>query len=72
MPTKGLEYWMWNAKKDMIDPYKLAINVFGPESAWIRDQCINFHFFQLFLAAFLSIILLYLSVCISTINHIKC
>lgn len=63
---------MWNAKRDMIDPYKLIINVFGPEGVQIRNQCIKFYQFRSFLAVFLSIILLYLSVYIPIIDQIKC
>lgn len=63
---------MWNTKRDMINPYELAMNVFGPESAQIRNQYIKFHRFRLFLAIFPSVTLLYSSVCISTIDCIKC
>ena len=72
MPTAGLKQWMWNAKRDMIDSYKLTINVFGREGVRIRDQCIKFHRFRSFLAAFPSITLLYSSVCMPTIDWIKC
>lgn len=72
MPAAGLKQWMWNTKRDMIDPYELTINVFGPKGVRIRDQCIKFYRFQSFLAAFPSITLLYLSVCMPTIDWIKC
>lgn len=58
-------------RRDMIDPYKLTMNVFGPEGVRIHDQCIKFHQFRLFLAMFPSIILLYSSVCMPTIDYIK-
>lgn len=70
--VRGLKQWIWNAKRDVIDPYKLAINVFGSESARIHDQCIKFHHFQLVLAAFPLVTLLYSSVCMPTIDCIKC
>lgn len=63
---------MWNAKRDMIDLYELAMNVFGPKGVWIYNQCIKFYCFQLFLAAFLSVTLLYSSVCMLTIDYIEC
>lgn len=56
----------------MINLYKLIINAFGPENVLIHDQCIIFYQFQLFLATFPSIILLYSSVFMYTIDCIKC
>ncbi len=29
----GLKQWIWDAKQDMIDPYRLVVDVFGPESS---------------------------------------
>lgn len=48
------------------------MNVFRPKSVQIRNQCIKFHHFYLFLAIFLLVTLLYSSVCMPTIDHIKC
>lgn len=72
MPIVGLKQWMWNAKRDIIDLYELTMNVFVLQSIRICHQYIKFHRFRSFLAVFPSIILLYLSVCIPTIDKIKC
>lgn len=63
---------MWNAKRDIIDPYKLAMDVFGPEGTQICDQCIKFHRFRSFLAVFLSESLSYTSASMPVIDCIKC
>lgn len=63
---------MWDAKRDMIDPYRLAGEVFGTEGTRIRHQCVRFHRFGSFMAAFPSIKLLYTSASMSAINCIDC
>ena len=59
IPACGLKQWMWDAKRDMIDPYELVMAVFGPEGIRIREQCVRFHRFCSFLAAFPSESLFY-------------
>ena len=63
---------MWNVKRDMINPYKLEVDVFGLQSSRVRHQCVRFHRFWLFIAVFLSIDLLYRFVFMSVINCIDC
>lgn len=48
------------------------MNVFGPEGVRIRDQCIKFHRFRSFVAAFPSESLSYTSVSMPVIDRIKC
>lgn len=55
----------------MINSYELITNVFGPEGVKIRDQCIKFYHFQLFLDMFLSESLSYVSASMLVINCIK-
>lgn len=54
----------------MIDSYKLAVNIFRLEGSHVYYQYIRLHYFWLFVAAFLSINLLYTSVSIFIINHV--
>lgn len=63
---------MWDAKKDMIDLYELVMTIFGLESIQICEQCVKFHRFCLFLAAFPSESLSYSFVFMPVIDCIQC
>lgn len=63
---------MWDAKRDMIDPFKLAVNVFGIEGTRVCHQYVRFHCYRSFMAAFLSINLLYPSILMPVINCVDC
>ena len=63
---------MWDAKRDMIDPFELVMAVFGPEGIRICEQCVRFHRFRLFLAAFPSESLSYGFVSMPVIDYIQC
>lgn len=52
---------MWKKKYDIIDPFRLALNVFGIEGTWIYHQCLRCHCFVSFIATFPSTKLLYTS-----------
>lgn len=68
----GLKQLIWNAKRDMIDPEVLAINVFGSENTQIRKQCIWSHCHSTFLIAFPSKPFFYIFVTMLLINLIDC
>ena len=55
----------------MIDPYRLVVDVFGPEGSRIHHQCVRFHRFRSFVATFPSIKLLY-SASMPALNCINC
>lgn len=63
----GLKQWIWNAKREYLDPWKFGKNVFGPETKETRIKCTWFHRFQ---AVFLAKDLLLLSASMSNINKI--
>lgn len=56
----------------MIDLFKLTVDVFGIKSIEICHQCVSFYCYLLFIAAFLSINLLYTFGLMSIINYIDC
>ena len=51
IPATGLKQWMWDARRDMIDPRMLVEKVYG-QGTQVRQQCVRSHWFQAFLAAF--------------------
>lgn len=61
---------MWDAKWDIIDPFKLVVNVFIIEDTRVCHQCVRLHYYWLFVTAFLLINLLYTSTSIPVINCI--
>lgn len=63
---------MWNTKRDMINSFKLVVDIFGVEGTQVCHQYMKFYYYRLFVATFLLINLLYTSILISVINYIDC
>ena len=52
IPPTGLKQWMWNPKREMLDPEDVASRPFNEESTHIRSQCTRVHRFKAFQAGF--------------------
>ena len=72
IPSTGLKQWMWDAKREYLDPWKLGMSVFGPEASETRTKCNRFHRFKAFQAAFPAEDLLLPSASMPNINKIDC
>lgn len=55
----------------MIDCYKVTLDIFGSKNSQLCHQYMKFHHYQLFIAAFSSIKLMY-STSMPTFNYINC
>ena len=63
---------MWDPKRELLDPFELAMSVFGPQASEIRQLCTRSHRFEAFQAAFPTESLSYQSVSMPVLNKINC
>lgn len=72
IPSTGLKQWIWNPKRDMLDPEDIASRPFNQESCAIRLQCTQVHRFKAFQTGFPRETFSYTPKAMAKLNIIDC